>query len=111
MWWRHINQMHSTENSTTIQREQAQRAPESDTQGTVEDGGAVERPQAERMEHVEEGAAIAEAIMEQAHNEDVQEPPDTPRRYPEGRHQTDWTYKQTNTNKNELFKFKSKDAK
>lgn len=44
MWRRHINQMHSTENCTTIEREQAQSAPESDTQGTVEDGGAVETP-------------------------------------------------------------------
>lgn len=86
MWRRHINQMHSTENSTTIEREQAQRAPESDTQGTVEDGGAVERPQAERRERVDEGAAIADAIMEQAHTEDVQEPPDNLRRYPERRH-------------------------
>ena len=83
MWRRHINQMHSTENSTTIEREQAQRAPESDTQATVEDGGAVERPQAERRERVDEGAAIADAIMEQAHTEDVQEPPDNLRRYPE----------------------------
>lgn len=86
MWRRHINQMHSTENSTTIEREQAQRAPESGTQGTVEDSGAVKRPQAERRERVDEGAAIAEAIMEQAHTEDVQEPPVNPRHYPERRH-------------------------
>lgn len=83
--------MHSTENSTTIEREQAQRAPGRDTQGTVEDGGAVKRPQAERRERVDEGAAIAETIMDQAHTEDVQEPPDNPRHYPERRHQTDWT--------------------
>ena len=76
IWRPHINQIHSTGNSTTIERENAQRAPGSDTQGAIEDSGAVQGPQAERRECVDEGAAIAEAIME-----DVQEPPDNPRRY------------------------------
>lgn len=111
---RHINQMHSTENRTTIEREQVQRASGKDTRVTVEGDGTVQRPQSWKkgtcwwrccysrsyiFKHTLRMCRNLQTIQNATRNEGTI-------------HQTDWTETNKQTNKQKqniwLFKFKSK---